>query len=847
MQYVIEQTITHWPQRLVVERGHTMSITVTNLIVLVLWRVLEVTSRDPQPSHLSLIDVRRTEGMQELPPGGPGRRLPAVLADKSVPAGRMIGEKLPMQSVGGFRDPSPDVVLQMPDWSSVLHQVTSHGRSRRDPQKRKGDSAEPVDTKERKKQKMQDPVVQPAAASEPADEDLSSGLDENLGFFSGDECSEECYPIMTEEEKKHRVGVSVVIPLGGDLYCTECYKWATPKHIASEQHLARVAEVRKLDPAAQLAHVTRRIEEVANQSTPPHSPAVAQSDQWFMEEQGWPYCLLCLQWSDKWHKESRRHLRRVEEASAYSQSQIEGWLGAQREKALRKLRGGAGDDAAKPSEPDVVSQEDNAPLASWKEAAVSGTEVSSSACVQWSCGSDSGRGVNSGVAVERSPADRASDAPSLGDSELGEFSADEETTDPHLTLEEAPTSCIACKRAVMTVRLRASRFVQELRVCHAVKIDVILEHVALLLSVTPHRLCLLHGGALVGTWGTLRDYAETIKNPVSEEYWLVATWPLSTSPKEYRLRMGPAVQMPVEVLSCDKRDTSPIPQDLDFMEDDVFQAALSETILPDPAEEQYMMHENDYDVLTVKIRRQRDDFLVHCSRGAAVSDLRTHIAKKKRVARSATQLCKSLQEEEQILLDVELYMPPLKQARRGGTKRSVTIKDEAELQIYDFDEYETVADFVETNLKSGHALWHGHLCLAGDLLVEDVAHLQLRASSEVPTYWLRCRGACVRAGYIHLAELVLWFYLPGDMVPGWVIADEPAMDQRHQGLAAAFTAYNYEAQLHRHRSRRGGAPKMVGGRLQWESRASRSLQSSRLEKRRLSRLPPKTYVKKPEG
>ena len=154
---------------------------------------------------------------------------------------------------------------------------------------------------------------------------------------------------------------------------------------------------------------------------------------------------------------------------------------------------------------------------------------------------------------------------------------------------------------------------------------------------------------------------------------------------------------------------------------------------------------------------------------------------------------------------------------RGGTKRSVIIKDEAELRSYAFDEYETVADFVETNLKIGQTLWHGHLCLAGDLLVEDVAHLQLKISSEVPTYWLRCRGACVRAGYIHLAELVLWFYLPGDMVPGWVIADEPAMDQRHQGLAAAFTAYNYEAQLHRHRSRRGGAPKTVGGRLQWES------------------------------
>ena len=276
--------------------------------------------------------------------------------------------------------------------------------------KRKSDREEPtVDKKEKKKQKMQDPAVQPAAASDAACEDFSSGLDEDLGFFS-----EEFYPIMTEEEKKHRVGVSVVIPLGGDLYCTECHKWATPKHIASEQHLARVAEVRKLDPAAQLAHVTERIEEVANQGTPPHRSAVAESDQWLMEEQGWPYCLLCLQWSDKWHKESRRHLRRVDEASEYPQSQIDGWLNAQRDKALRKLRGGAGEDAVKPSERDVVSQEDNAPLASRKEAAVSGTEASSSAHVQQSSGSDSGCGVDSDVAVVRSPAGGDSNAISLG-------------------------------------------------------------------------------------------------------------------------------------------------------------------------------------------------------------------------------------------------------------------------------------------------------------------------------------------------------------------------------------------------------------------------------------------------
>ena len=328
--------------------------------------------------------------------------------------------------------------------------------------KRKGDREEPtVDRKEKKKQKMQDPAVQPAAALDPACEDLSSGLDEDLGFFSGDECSEEFYPIMTEEEKKHRVGVSVVIPLGGDLYCTECYKWATPKHIASEQHLARVAEVRKLDPAAQLAHVTDRIEEVANQGMPPHRSTVAESDQWFMEEQGWPYCLLCLQWSDKWHKESRRHLRRVEEASAYSQYQIEGWLNAQRDKALRKLRGGAGEDAVKPSERDVVSQEDIAPLASRKEVAVSGTEASPSAHVQRSSGSDSGGGADSDVAVMRSPAGGDSNAISLGGSQLGEFSADEERAESHPTLKETSTLCDVCtKHAVMSIRLRASRFVQ---------------------------------------------------------------------------------------------------------------------------------------------------------------------------------------------------------------------------------------------------------------------------------------------------------------------------------------------------------------------------------------------------
>ena len=85
------------------------------------------------------------------------------------------------------------------------------------------------------------------------------------------------------------------------------------------------------------------------------------------------------------------------------------------------------------------------------------------------------------------------------------------------------------------------------------------------------------------------------------------------------------------------------------------------------------------------------------------------------------------------------------------------MKDGVGVKTYSYDEYDTVADFVETHLSVGQSLWHGHLCLAGDLLLDEVAQLDLQVGSGLPAYWLRTRGACVRAGYIHLIELVLGF------------------------------------------------------------------------------------------
>ena len=281
------------------------------------------------------------------------------------------------------------------------------------------------------------------------------------------------------------------------------------------------------------------------------------------------------------------------------------------------LQGGAGAEEVKPSDASAASgRAQPAPSASQVDTAVTGTEASSSAHVeQPSCGGD-GSSVGSGAVAALSDAMRAAKTESVGDSELGEFSSDEGSRAQPRMHEEEHSSLDSCKlHTVMTIRLRASRFSQELVVCSRVKIDAVLDHVAMLLSVTPHRLCLLRNGALVGTWRTVGEYAETVRDSVFEEDWLVATWPLSTSPKEYKLIAGPDVQLSSEVLSCESDDPLLGAQELDLMDDAVFQAALSESLLPEPETEQLMMYEHDHDVLTVQIRRQRDDFVMHCARG----------------------------------------------------------------------------------------------------------------------------------------------------------------------------------------------------------------------------------------
>ena len=406
-------------------------------------------------------------------------------------------------------------------------------------------------TRKAKKIKREDPPVQPAPPPPATEDEQSSGLDEDVGYYSGDQCSsEELYPIMTEEEKRHQVGVSVIVPLGGDRYCTECYKWATAAHLSSAAHLAKVEAFRRMTPVDQLARVTARIEEVAQQGEvkkEPEQHVPQQAEHWLLTSGDWKYCVVCFQWADRWHIESKKHVARCAGAMEWSEKERKLWMQQRHLQADQKMRGGMRKPAPEPvKDMEVVGGASSSAAASASSSAMPHPDTAGSTGKNltgtaetcgwggWS-GGDVGSG-DSGVAVALAMRSRNSDS-----SEQGEVPTASESDERSRTLVRKDHRCI---------HVRATRFSQDVTTCPHLQVESLLAHVALVLNVSPQKICFVHRHALVGTWGTIEEYYDMTGPCDPEEPWLVATWPISSSPKEYKLKHAPLVHLEAEEIAC---------------------------------------------------------------------------------------------------------------------------------------------------------------------------------------------------------------------------------------------------------------------------------------------------------
>ena len=300
--------------------------------------------------------------------------------------------------------------------------------------------------------------------------------------------------------------------------------------------------------------------------------------------------------------------------------------------------------------------------------------------------------------------------------------------------------------------------------------------------------------------------------------------PLSGSPGSIKRRMQGGLILPARNMLCQACEQGK--RDVEAENSDVDSEELGEQLRAQHhavQREVEAMEKLDCDVLVAEIHRPRDKEIVTFYKGMDAGSFRRAFARRKRIAQDSHVMMEAIDDQRQLDSDARLYYAPRK-AHRGGA-REILVFGMWEARPLFVMEDQVVADILREHAWEGMAFWWGHHKLHRAVPIAEIRTpvvLHLTEDDGTPATF-RPRHLCRFSQIISLAELTVWYFLPGDLQQGWPADDWMETAERSETLETAIIAHHHRlARRAFSRARgnplavRGGAPKGKGH-VAWES------------------------------
>ena len=137
------------------------------------------------------------------------------------------------------------------------------------------------------------------------------------------------------------------------MFCSMCRKWADEAHLSSRAHRRGLDHLRSLDPDQRARLESQWRDEMEGRAL--LSVEKKDEQEFYLQQGQWQYCVLCLQWEDGRHQNSKKHTGRVAYCAQLTAPERREHLRARYELARHDLRAGAEDSPDDLMAPEVSS------------------------------------------------------------------------------------------------------------------------------------------------------------------------------------------------------------------------------------------------------------------------------------------------------------------------------------------------------------------------------------------------------------------------------------------------------------------------------------------------------------
>ena len=429
--------------------------------------------------------------------------------------------------------------------------------------------------------------------------------------------------------------------------------------------------------------------------------------------------------------------------------------------------------------------------------------------------------------------------------------------DPDAVVREQEGRSGACSSAhqaecqhnpsVRVINLIASRFTMRVETCQHVRADAIYTLVAMTLKTQPWRVALLNKAEQVSRGQNV--FCEGEKG----WSWVVASLPLTTTPKDFKLRIKAQVDLGTRDERCSLCKGQHSDSD-DATASVLLEDALREHLGSEERETQEMQ-QNDCNVQLVHVRGGSSVSLYQCAHGISVKDFLDDYARVKRVKRSHAQVL-SAETSGHIMQQDRLYYVHRTMARGGAVVDIQLLTDAGELVDLAIEEEATAREVIDTYAPTGQALFYRGARVSDNMplstLSDTMFYLQedLEETRFPNISVIRPRTTVLHDGMITLAELCEWFQEPCrdlDTIP-----DRGYLDR----IIHRWTSHNAMRWRRIAWARGGGkgdsdVPSKARSRPQWESTPSLKglelLTEVRIEEEVLTQIPCATISQESKG